>query len=167
LKFARVAHSGQTRKYTNEPYIIHPIQVSEWVREYQGSDDMICAALLHDVVEDTPVTLETIQTIFGEKIAELVEMLTDVSTPEDGDRAERKAKDLQHSAKCSADAATIKIADLICNSQSICVHDPKFAKIYMKEKRAILNVLRHGDPRLWAIADQIVTTYFLNHPEEN
>jgi (p)ppGpp synthase/HD superfamily hydrolase len=59
---------------------------------------MIAAAWLHDVVEDTPVTLEDLHSEFGEGIAELVEALTDISRPEDGNRRKRKAIDREHLA---------------------------------------------------------------------
>ena len=67
-------------------------------------------------------------------MAELVDDLTDVSKPQDGNRATRKELDRQHTAKASPDAKTIKLADLISNSRSIMKDDPNFAKVYMKEK---------------------------------
>ena len=62
-EFAKAAHEGidQRRKYTNEPYIVHPQLVAEIVSSVTDDEDMICAAWLHDVVEDTPVTLEEIR----------------------------------------------------------------------------------------------------------
>lgn len=79
--FATDAHGDidQRRKYTGEPYIVHPIAVAELVRSVPHTPEMIAAALLHDVVEDTPVTIEGIETEFGARVAELVGWLTDVS----------------------------------------------------------------------------------------
>ena len=110
---------------------------------------MVAAALLHDVVEDTDVSLEDISIKFGPDIADLVSDLTDVSKPEDGNRATRKALDRAHTARASAAAKTIKLADLISNSRSIVEFDPHFAKVYLKEKALLLGVLTDGDQILW------------------
>ena len=86
IEFATEAHGDQKRKYTGEPYITHPIAVMEIVREVPHTEEMLMAAVLHDTVEDTPVTIEDIKTKFGTKVAELVDGLTDVSRPEHGNR---------------------------------------------------------------------------------
>ncbi len=150
--FAKAAHESidQTRKYSGEPYIVHPIAVAEIVRSVPHTPAMIAAAYLHDVVEDTPVTIEEIRTAFGDKVAELVDWLTDVSRPGDGNRRTRKALDLQHTAKAPPDAKTIKLADLIDNSVTIARHDRKgFWPVYRREKLALLEVLKDGDKTLW------------------
>jgi hypothetical protein len=82
----------------------------------------------------------------------LVEQLTDVSRPEDGNRAKRKAIDRAHTAKASPEAKTIKLADLIDNTRSIVELDPGFAKIYLVEKVLLLEVLQEGDAGLWEMA---------------
>src|SRR5690606_11405266 len=92
--FATAAHHavGQVRKYTGEPYISHPAEVVSILSEVEGvTKRMIAAAWLHDVVEDTGVPLSVIREHFGDEVAGLVEGLTDVSRPEDGNRAARKA----------------------------------------------------------------------------
>lgn len=162
--FCQQAHDAikQVRKYTGEPYWHHPFEVMELVRSVGGSESQLCAALLHDVVEDTGVPLEVIQAQFGDDVASLVEMLTDVSKPEDGNRKARKAIDLQHTALASPEAKTIKLADLISNSRSIADHDPDFAVIYMKEKKALLEVLKDGDATLFAEAKRIIDEYYKN-----
>ena len=156
LKFATTAHGDQKRKYTNDPYIVHPIAVSEIVKTVAHTDEMVAAALLHDVVEDTDVTLDQIKTKFGSKVAELVGWLTDISRPEDGNRKTRKTLDREHSAEAPADAQTIKLADLIHNTKSIEKHDPHFWKVYKQEKIALLGVLTKGDPALRKIAQEQV-----------
>jgi (p)ppGpp synthase/HD superfamily hydrolase len=156
LIFATRAHDGQVRKYTGVPYIYHPIAVAEIVRGFPHTEEMIAAALLHDVVEDTPVTIEEIQKEFGDKVAELVGWLTDVSKPEDGNRKVRKQMDLEHIAKAPVDAKTVKLADLIDNTSSIVRHDPDFWRVYRKEKAAVLQVLKEGNSMLWQIANEQV-----------
>ena len=152
--FATAAHAavGQLRKYTNEPYIVHPAEVASIVRSVPHTEAMLAAAWLHDVVEDTGVTIETVQAEFGTEVADLVSWLTDVSRPEDGNRAHRKARDREHTAAAPAEAQTVKLADLISNTRSIMAHDPKFAVTYLEEKRALLAVMTRGDATLMAIA---------------
>jgi guanosine-3',5'-bis(diphosphate) 3'-pyrophosphohydrolase len=152
--FATAAHAavGQVRKYTFEPYIVHPAEVASIVRSVPHTDEMVAAAWLHDTVEDTDVTIEDVRAEFGEKVAELVGWLTDVSRPEDGNRAVRKAMDRAHSAAAPAEAQTVKLADLIANTRSIMKHDVAFAKTYLEEKRLMLEVMDKGDATLLAIA---------------
>lgn len=156
LAFCMAAHAavGQVRKYTGEPYAVHPIAVSGLIRTYvpDATEEMLIAALLHDVVEDTQVSLELIAAQFGLLVASYVDQLTDVSKPEDGNRAARKAIDLAHTAAASPQAKTIKLADLLHNTSSIRTYDPEFAKVYLVEKRALLEVLTEGDPTLYRMA---------------
>lgn len=153
--FATAAHAavGQLRKYTFEPYIVHPAEVADLVATVPGhTPEMIAAAWLHDTVEDTGVTSELIRKEFGDEVAELVGWLTDVSRPDHGNRAARKAVDRAHTAGAPAAAQTIKLADLIANTRSIMAHDEKFAVTYLAEKRMLLEVMTKGDPELMARA---------------
>ena len=104
--FATAAHAavGQTRKYTGEPYVVHPLEVANIVLSVGGTEAMVAAAMLHDVLEDTGVTFDLLEDEFGEEVAQLVLWLTDVSKPEDGNRSTRKALDRQHSAAAPAEA---------------------------------------------------------------
>ena len=77
-EFAKKMHSSQFRK-SGEPYIIHPVQVAYILATLELDTSTICAALLHDVVEDTEVTNNDLKNIFGEEIAEMVEGVTKLS----------------------------------------------------------------------------------------
>jgi len=159
--FAKQFHQGQKRKYTGEDYIHHPVEVANIVHSITKDCNMMCAAMLHDVLEDTTAThKDFINWGMGFIIYPLVVELTDVSKPSDGNRKFRKNLDLEHLAKSTVDAATIKLADLISNSKSIMEHDLKFAKVYMNEKRELLKVLQHGNRYLLAEAQSIVDSYF-------
>ncbi len=165
-EFATAAHASidHRRKYTGEPYIVHPTAVAGIVASIGGRPEMVAAAYLHDVVEDTPVTLQEIEAEFGPDVASLVEQLTDVSRPGDGNRAVRKEIDRQHSARATSDGQTIKLADLIDNSHTITTHDPGFAVRYMREKRALLDVMTSGDPQLLRQAWSIVHAWEAARP---
>ncbi len=77
IAFATQAHQGQVRK-SGEPYIVHPLLVSCIVTYFGGDEEMVCAALLHDVVEDTPYTLEEVKRDYGADVASLVDGLTKI-----------------------------------------------------------------------------------------
>ncbi|RWB08829.1 MAG: HD domain-containing protein [Mesorhizobium sp.] len=161
--FAAGAHAavGQKRKYTGEDYIHHPARVVALVRPVARKlTTMTAAAWLHDVVEDTKVTIEQIEQHFGEEVAALVEQLTDPSVPSDGNRASRRAIDREHTSRASPEAKTIKLADVIDNASSIMLADASFAKVYMTEKRELLKVLTEGHPVLFAKAKEMVDDYF-------
>lgn len=155
-RFAHDAHAkvGQLRKYTNDPYIIHPVAVARLVMTVTDDVPTIAAALLHDTDEDTEATLADIQALFGDDIASMVENLTDVSRPGDGNRATRKEIDRQHIASADPRAKTVKLADLIHNTASIVEHDLDFARIYLAEKALLLEVLTEGHPTLYALAQK-------------
>ena len=163
-KFAEAAHCSidQRRKYTNDPYIVHPAAVAKIVSTVTDNVEMICAAWLHDVVEDTPVTLDEICSEFGDIVAHLVSDLTDVSVPSDGNRKIRKTIDREHTRQASPEAKTVKLADLIDNARSITKHDPGFARVFMEEKRLLLEVLQEGDETLYLMAETIVRDYYDN-----
>ena len=143
LVFATAAHAavGQMRKYTDDPYIVHPIRVATTVAKFGGTDEMIAAAYLHDVVEDTGVSIVDIQDMFGTDVALIVNGLTDVSKPEDGNRAVRKAMDRQHSADATWAAQFVKCADIIDNAHDIGDNDPSFNLVYRKEMLLLIQVL--------------------------
>jgi len=160
--FATKAHDGQVRKYSGEPYITHPLAVADIVASVRSDESMIVAAILHDTVEDTEVTIDDILLEFGFRVADLVDDLTDISKPEDGNRRIRKGIDCSHTYNSSPDAKTIKLADLIHNTESIVKCDPDFSKVYMKEKAALLRVLRSGDYDLYQQAMAQVDEYYAN-----
>jgi (p)ppGpp synthase/HD superfamily hydrolase len=150
ISVARELHMGQVRKYTAEPYFVHPEAVAKTVREAGGTENMICAAYLHDVVEDCHVSVEEISSIFNPEIGMLVDELTDRGNPETSPRHERKAAYREHIGRASKEAQTIKLADILDNVKSIFEHDPDFARTYIQEKINMLDCLREGDELLRA-----------------
>jgi (p)ppGpp synthase/HD superfamily hydrolase len=152
IGFATCAHRKQLRKYTGEPYVNHCRNVATTVENFINSEAAVVAALLHDTVEDTDVTPEEIEAVFGAHVRKLVMEVTDASKPQDGNRERRKQIDREHLAKSSPEGATIKLADLIDNTSSIVRYDKNFAQKYLEEKALLLPLLRHGDPNLWNMA---------------
>ena len=152
LAYADTAHGNidHVSKYTDEPYINHAIEVMEIVGGVPHTDEMLAAALLHDTIEDTSVTVEDIEREFGVTIAGLVRELTDQC--HQGNRAARKTAEAARLATISRDAQTIKLADLISNTRSIVRYDPGFARIYLREKAQVLAVMTSGDASLHALA---------------
>jgi hypothetical protein len=150
----RIRHK---RKYTNQPYDIHLKAVAELVSTVTDDPEMIAAAWLHDTVEDTPVTFHDIEREFGAGTAQLVSDLTDVSKASDGNRAVRKAIDRAHLAQAMPRAKTIKLADLIDNCRDICSNNLRFARVFLTEMAALLEVLGDGDAELFAQARQVLS----------
>tara|TARA_R110000751_G_scaffold94798_3_gene185062 strand:- start:5285 stop:5842 length:558 start_codon:yes stop_codon:yes gene_type:complete len=158
LEFATQAHGDQKRKYSGLPYISHPVAVQQILRDfYSGaSEELIYAALLHDVIEDTIVTehmlVMALNRIFfnrglTRRVVKLVIELTDVYTHEaypDFNRRQRKLLEHDRIARISDDAKLIKFADMIHNTESIVKDDPSFAKLYLKEKNHMLDMIFDG-----------------------
>lgn len=155
--WAKRWHADQVRKYSGEPYWTHPIAVAHLVKSVPHTPEMIAAALMHDILEDTKATETEMRAEFGDAVTDLVLWLTDISKPSDGNREVRKRIDRAHTAAAPPAAKTVKLADLIDNSKSILARDPDFAKVYLSEKRRLLDdALKEGDATLWVIADEIV-----------
>lgn len=160
------AHSavGQTRKYTGEPYWIHPLSVAALIQDLVpgAPTTVIIAAMLHDVVDDTGISLELVREEFGDEVADLVDAVSDHTTPADGPRKARKAMKRERLSSASSWAKTIALADVISNVETIADHDPSFANVYLPGKRELLHCLGDGDQRLFAMATKLVDAYFVS-----
>lgn len=143
---------NQVRKYTGEPYVAHLKEVAGLVWEHFQDEDTIAAAWLHDILEDTPVTRTDLLLSFGTRITAMVEALTDRFDSSYGNRKTRKALYCEQIAQAGAEVHTIKLADLISNTCDIALHDPDFARVYLREKKDLLEVLDKGDKGLYALA---------------
>jgi len=141
INLAIEAHQGQKRKYTNDPYIVHPMGVAQlyFAITEQQNEISLGACWLHDVLEDTKLSPFLIKALCGEGVLKLVEELTQVSKPEDGNRATRKAMDRGKLWGVSREAQIIKCCDIIENCSSIALHDKDFAVIYFTECLEILS----------------------------
>jgi (p)ppGpp synthase/HD superfamily hydrolase len=151
LEFARHAHGDQQRKYTKEPYIEHPKRVAETVTTVPHSTAMICAAYLHDVVEDTQVSIKDIERRFGREVAGLVHELTDEYVKENYkhlNRRRQKKLEVERQAKMSTAAKTVKLADVIDNTRDIIKNDRNFARRYIPEMEALIQALQGGNFKL-------------------
>lgn len=167
--FAGKAHGKQRRKFADEPYINHPVRVMEICREYTNDICVLSAALLHDVLEDTETTKEEIRnflrTVMDDesinRTIKLVEELTDIYTKKrypQLNRRQRKSKEAERLSKTSAQAQTIKYADIIDNSQDIVNAEPDFTRLFLYECRTFVNVMNAGNPDLRRRAGQLIHT---------
>ncbi len=122
FNFARQAHKG-VRRLSGEPYIMHPIAVAQIACEEVGlGSTSICAALLHDVVEDTDYTTEDIENIFGSKIAQIVDGLTKISGGIFGEQASAQAENFKKLLLTMSDdirVILIKICDRLHNMRTL------------------------------------------------
>jgi (p)ppGpp synthase/HD superfamily hydrolase len=122
-EFARRCHAGQVRKgAAQEPYTVHLEEVASFVASEGGSESAICAAWLHDTVEDCPPTsFEDIEAEFGNVVADIVRELTDDKSL---DKAERKQLQIINAAHKSEAACLVKIADKTSNLRSLANSPP-------------------------------------------
>lgn len=156
--FTARAHGKQMRKYSDEPYIVHPVRVMEICRNYNDALPVLAAALLHDVLEDTPVSREELHQFLRSAMTghdaaatlALVIELTDVYVKKDYPRMNRRARkerEAERLSKVSPEGQTIKYADILDNTD-VTTGDPDFAKTFLRECKNLLSRMEHGNPDL-------------------
>lgn len=152
IEFGQKAHHGQTR-YNGSPYFVHCLEVGFFVALHHKSindvvaeEDQMIAALLHDTIEDTTITFENIRDVFGARVANLVQSVTNPSIQhKDKRRAERKMMDREHYRSASLQTVEIKLADIYSNLGTI-MDKPDFAPVFVREKLELYRVLLDGQP---------------------
>jgi guanosine-3',5'-bis(diphosphate) 3'-pyrophosphohydrolase len=153
LAFAAHKHRDQRRKdRAASPYINHPIALANVLaREGRVTDiDVLCAALLHDTVEDTATTPQELRRAFGAKIARVVAEVTDDKSLS---KARRKSLQVQHARHISAEAKLVKLADKICNIRDVARRPPATwdtarQREYFDWAKRVIDRLRGVHPRL-------------------
>jgi len=149
VAYAKEKHRGQFRKYNNRPYITHPARVAARVMLFDNvTEDEICAAWLHDVVEDCGVEVSEIANLFGETVAKLVSELTNPSKNVKAPRAVRKQMDRDHLKEVSEAAKRIKLVDRLDNCLELEGADSNFVGLYVTETKALLAVVGEVDQEL-------------------
>jgi len=158
LAFAAHKHRDQRRKDADaSPYINHPIALADVLVNEGGVTDfeVLCAALLHDTVEDTATSHEELVDAFGSRIARIVAEVTDDKRLP---KAERKRLQIEHAPKLSHEAKLVKLADKLCNLRDVAERPPaKWAlarrREYFDWARQVIDGLRGAHPRLEAAFD--------------
>lgn len=158
LAFAAEKHRDQRRKDVSaSPYINHPIALAT-VLSQEGVCDVpvICAAILHDTVEDTETRPEEIELLFGAEISHVVMEVTDKKGLS---RAERKRLQIENSAHASQAAKLVKLADKICNLRDMDARPPAGWSVdqrraYFDWAKAVVDQIRGVHPRLEAVFDE-------------
>lgn len=139
--FSSEKHKDQKRKFTGDPYFIHPERVAEYVRNAGGTEDQICAAYLHDTIEDCGITEIDLQELAGKNVAKLVVELTN-------DRAEEKKLGkseylLNKLSAISEEAFLVKLFDILDNAEeALRVGDDKFRKSFRDKYRFVFDRLK-------------------------
>ncbi len=145
-EFAKAAHNG-VRRLSGEPYIMHPLSVARVVvKEIGLGSTSICAALLHDVVEDTEYTTEDIANQFGEKIALIVDGLTKISGGVFADQAEKQAENFRKLLLTMSEdvrVVLIKLADRLHNMRTLSAQPTDKQKKIAEETQYIYAPLAH------------------------
>jgi len=160
IAFAAHKHRDQRRKDAGaSPYINHPIALATVLADEGGISDIsvLCAAVLHDTVEDTDTSAAELAATFGPAIAAIVMEVTDDKSLE---KATRKQRQIDHAAHISREAKLVKLADKICNLRDILAHPPadwsaSRKAAYFAWAGAVVDGLRGVHPRLEALFDAV------------
>jgi len=159
LTFAARKHRDQRRKDAQaSPYINHPIALADVLVNEAGVADVevLCAALLHDTIEDTETTPEELECEFGRDIADIVVELTDNKMLK---KRTRKRMQIAHAASASRQAKLVKLADKVCNLRDITARPPanwgvERRREYFDWAKTVVDRLRGTDPKLEAAFDR-------------
>lgn len=166
--FAEKAHGEQQRKYKSERYIVHPIRVMNLCNQYTDDIAILSAALLHDVLEDTDVLPGELNDFLNDTmgqqnaertmkyVVELTEVYTKHAYPA-LNRRSRKDKENTRLEAISAEAQTIKYADIYDNTSEVLINAPEFAKVYLFECKAKLQAMNKGNQDLYHLANETVS----------
>jgi len=147
MEFARSAHKGQKRKYYGADYFVHPERVAKVAQELGLPPQVVMAAYLHDVAEDTPVTIEEIEAKFGQEVSSMVSGLTNPSKKFPNlPRAERKKMDREHLSVVPENVKIIKALDRIDNLNDFDLAPKDFQVMYANESLLLADALLQGDP---------------------
>jgi (p)ppGpp synthase/HD superfamily hydrolase len=156
-KFAHQSHEGQRRKFSDTPFIMHPIRVAGRVATLSTSTEvMVAAAFLHDVVEDTPVKLAEIEDQFGSDVALLVEHLTEPSLGMNAPRAERKAIDVEYMKQADPRAQVIRLVDRIDNLRDMTGASANLLRRFVEESRLLIAEIGEASPELQQEANNLL-----------
>jgi guanosine-3',5'-bis(diphosphate) 3'-pyrophosphohydrolase len=158
--FAALKHTNQRRKDADaSPYINHPLGLARVLTEEGGITDAatICAALLHDTIEDTDTTPEELGREFGAEIRTIVQEVTDDKKLS---KAERKLAQIEHAAQISEKAKLVKLADKICNLRDVANSPPSDWPLIRRQEyfdwaKLVINNLRGVDAKLEAVFDSV------------
>lgn len=160
LEFSSHKHRDQRRKDNNaSPYINHPISLAN-VLCNEGkitNAKVICAALLHDTIEDTETTADELKSKFGKRITNIVvEVTDDKSLP----KAERKLAQIEHAKHASKRAKLVKLADKICNLRDILFTPPADWSIARKREyfdwsKVVIDEVRGTNKKLERVFDEL------------
>src|SRR6202522_3407203 len=138
-------HSGQLRA-SGEPYVLHPLEVAEVLAEMKLDATAIAAGLLHDAVEDTPVTSEEIATAFGEQVAHIVEGVTKIDKIQFANREDRQAENVRKMLLAMVSdvrVVLIKLADRLHNMRTLQHLRPDRQEAIARETQEIYAPLAH------------------------
>lgn len=154
--FAAEAHTGQFRKYTGEPYILHPLDVAEILRRHDRPIEEIVGGVLHDVVEDTNRTLKQVKFHFGAEVGTLVNGVTNVAEDKSVPRVERFWQNVAHLSEQTEGSQNIKCADIISNLKNFPLDNEESLVNYCAEKMIVLDNLHLADSNLIIEAQETV-----------
>lgn len=165
IQMATLAHVGQQRKGSGDPYVVHPIRVAASLTDVSlpagvSRETCLLAAVLHDVLEDTALPREILRQEFGDEVVGVIEELTqDKSLP----KPERRQQMLDHCGSMSAAARTVKLADRLDNMREMDGMGTEFIRRYCAEAKVMLAAMTGTCAELEHDLAEVITS----HQEES
>ncbi len=164
VAFAAEKHRNQRRKDADaSPYINHPIALANVLANEAGVSDstVLCAAILHDTIEDTETTEDELTTAFGSRVASVVVEVTDDKALE---KHVRKQRQIEHAPHISTEAKLVKLADKICNLRDILASPPtswsaERKQAYFDWAEKVVAGVRGVHPGLEAVFDGLLARH--------
>jgi (p)ppGpp synthase/HD superfamily hydrolase len=146
--YATIMHQGKLRKFRNNPFILHPLEVAQILSTMTDDDEVITAGILHDIVEETDGTLEEIEKRFGKRVADLVSSESEVSFPDENPKTTwKRRKEMSLRVLRNSTDIGVKmlwLADKLANMRSL-------AAMYSERGESLWDALHQNDPamQLW------------------
>ena len=166
--FVSYWHRLQRRKYSKEPYVNHLAAVANTVWTFTRSSELVAVALCHDLYEDTECPEDALLDVLKEagydssqvefinhRIWELTDQFTREKYP-NLNRRERMQQEITRLGSISAEAQTVKYADILDNQPDIAKNDPAFSVVFTREAKAKLQVMNIGLPSLYGLVKDVV-----------
>ena len=158
IAFACEQHRGQKRAEADGEvdYVVHPLRVAEHLRRLAGVDDVeiLCAAVLHDTIEDSGTRYDELAAAFGDRVARIVaELTSDSRLP----KAERHEEMIRRAATMSPEAKLVKLSDRYDNLLTVTAADPGKRRRIREETPRLLNSLRGAGPALESAIEKLLT----------
>lgn len=162
ISFATLKHGSQTRKSTGHPFILHPLEVANYIVKIGGvtSIEVVQAAILHDVLEDTKTSRQELLEEFGPNVLRIVEQVSDDRSLS---KSQRKRLQIEHASQISHEAKIVKLADKLHNLRDLIqrpIWDLSISQGYFVWSHAVVKAMKGTNAGLEKALDEVFSSAF-------